>query len=98
MAHFNIFDNLEAEADSKRPFFFSQVLNLFCQEVLLREHREQEDNRRLAVDYAVNDLLARDTQYRNELDKQMEDKMMRAEKNRKQNEYKKSLSILEARR
>ena len=68
------------------------------QEVLLREHREQEDTRRLAVDYAVNDLLARDTQYRNELDKQMEDKMMRAEKNRKQNEYKKSLSILEARR
>ena len=66
--------------------------------MLLREHREQEDNRRLAVDYAVNDLLARDTQYRNELDKQMEDKMMRAEKNRKQNEYKKSLSILEARR
>lgn len=66
--------------------------------MLLREHREQEDTRRLAVDYAVNDLLARDTQYRNELDKQMEDKMRRAEKNRKQNEYKKSLSILEARR
>ena len=64
----------------------------------MREHREQEDTRRLAVDYAVNDLLARDTQYRNELDKQMEDKMRRAEKNRKQNEYKKSLSILEARR
>ena len=97
MAQFNIFHNLEADSDSKCPIF-SRVLNLFSQEVLLREHREQEDTRRLAVDYAVNDLLARDTQYRNELDKQMEDKMRRAEKNRKQNEYKKSLSILEARR
>ena len=68
------------------------------QEVLMREHREQEDSRRLAVDYAVTDLLARDTQYRNELDKQMQDKMKRAERNRKQNEFKKSLSILEARK
>ena len=68
------------------------------QEVLLKEHREQEDNRRLAVDYAVNDLLARDTQYRNELDKQLQEKMKRAEKNKKQNENKKSLMILEARR
>lgn len=64
----------------------------------MREHREQEDSRRLAVDYAVTDLLARDTQYRNELDKQMQDKMKRAERNRKQNEFKKSLSILEARK
>ena len=68
------------------------------QEVLLKEHREQEDNRRLAVDYAVNDLLARDTQYRNELDKQLQEKMKRAEKNKKLNENKKSLLILEARR
>ena len=68
------------------------------QEVLLKEHREQEDNRRLAVDYAVNDLLARDTQYRNELDKQLQEKMKRAEKNKKINEDKKSLLILEARR
>ena len=68
------------------------------QEVLLKEHREQEDNRRLAVDYAVNDLLARDTQYRNELDKQLQEKMKKAEKNKKQHENKKSLLILEARR
>lgn len=68
------------------------------QEVLLKEHREQEDTRRLAVDYAVNDLLARDTQYRNELDKQLQEKMKKAEKNKKQNEHKKSLLILEARR
>ena len=68
------------------------------QEVLLKEHREQEDNRRLAVDYAVNDLLARDTQYRNELDNQLQEKMKKAEKNKKQNEEKKSLLILEARR
>ena len=68
------------------------------QEVLLKEHREQEDNRRLAGDYAVNDLLARDTQYRNELDKQLQEKMKRAEKNKKLNENKKSLLILEARR
>ena len=68
------------------------------QEVLLKEHREQEDNRRLAVDYAVNDLLARDTQYRNELDLQLQEKMKKAEKNKKQNEDKKYLLILEARR
>ena len=68
------------------------------QEVLLKEHREQEDTRRLAVDYAVNDLLARDTQYRNELDKQLQEKMKKAEKNKKQNEDKKYLMILEARR
>ena len=68
------------------------------QEVLLKEHREQEDNRRLAVDYAVNDLLARDTQYRKELDKQLQEKMKKAEKNKKQNEDKKTLLILEARR
>ena len=68
------------------------------QEVLLKEHRELEDNRRLAVDYAVNDLLARDTQYRKELDKQLQEKMKKAEKNKKQNEDKKTLLILEARR
>ena len=50
------------------------------------------------MDYAVNDLLARDTQYRNELDKQLQEKMKKAEKNKKQNEHKKSLLILEARR
>merc|ERR1712079_266952 len=44
-------------------------------ETLLREHREQEESRRLAVDYAVKDLLARDTQYRNELKIQLEEKV-----------------------
>ena len=50
------------------------------------------------MDYAVNDLLARDTQYRDELDNQLQEKMKKAEKNKKQNEDKKSLMILEARR
>merc|ERR1712242_333443 len=67
-------------------------------ETLLREHREQEESRRLAVDYAVKDLLARDTQYRNELKIQLEEKMKKAEKRRRQNETDELLSITEARR
>lgn len=47
---------------------------------------------------AVKDLLARDTQYRNELKNQMEDKLKNAEKRRKQNEMNKSLSLSETRR
>ena len=46
----------------------------------------------------VQDLLARDTQYRNELKIQLEEKMKKAEKRRKQNETDKLLSITEARR
>ena len=65
---------------------------------MLKEHREQEESRRLAVDYAVKDLLTRDTQYRNELKNQMEEKLKRAEKKRKQNEVNKTLNISEARR
>ena len=64
----------------------------------MREHREQEDARRLAVDYAVKDLLTRDTQYRNELKNQMEEKMKKAEKRRKQYETDKSISASEARK
>ena len=50
------------------------------------------------MDYAVKDLLTRDTQYRNELKNQMEEKLKRAEKKRKQNEVNKTLNISEARR
>lgn len=64
----------------------------------MREHREQEESRRLAVDYAVKDLLARDTLYRNELKIQLEEKMKKAEKRKKQNDHQKLLSITEARR
>ena len=64
----------------------------------MREHREQEDARRLAVDYAVKDLLTRDTQYRNELKNQMEEKMKKAEKRRKQFETDKSISASDARK
>ena len=64
----------------------------------MREHREQEDARRLAVDYAVKDLLTRDTQYRNELKNQMEEKMKKAEKRRKQFESDKSISAADARK
>ena len=65
---------------------------------MLREHREQEDSRRVAVDQAVKDLLTRDTLYRNELKNQLEDKMKRAERKRKQNETNKLMSLSEARR
>ena len=64
----------------------------------MREHREQEDARRLAVDYAVKDLLTRDTQYRNELKNQMEEKMKKAEKRRKQFETDKLISASDARK
>ena len=64
----------------------------------MREHREQEDARRLGVDYAVKDLLTRDTQYRNELKNQMEEKMKKAEKRRKQFETDKSISASDARK
>merc|ERR1712113_1105689 len=57
-----------------------------------------EDSRRVAVDQAVKDLLTRDTLYRNELRNQLEDKMKRAERKRKQNETNKLMSLSEARR
>ena len=50
------------------------------------------------MDYAVKDLLTRDTQYRNELKNQLEEKMKKAEKRRKQFETDKSLSASEARK
>ena len=67
-------------------------------EALIREHREQEESKRMAVDNAVRDLLNRDTQYRNELKNQVEEKMERAEKNKKLREKHKHINIIETNR
>jgi len=67
-------------------------------EALIREHREQEESKRMAVDNAVRDLLNRDTQYRNELKNQVEEKMERAEKNKKLREKHKHINIIESNR
>merc|ERR1712243_286198 len=52
-------------------------------ELLVNTHREQEDRKKIAVDRAVTDLLERDTQYRLELKKQLDEKMKLAEHNKK---------------
>ena len=65
---------------------------------MLREHRECEESRRLAVDNAVKDLLARDTLYRNELKVQLEEKIKNAEKRKKLYDNQKLVSVAESRR
>ena len=74
------------------------LTELLFQEALVREHREQEDSKRVAVDNAVQDLLNRDTQYRNELKKQVEEKLKKAERNRKQHEINRAMSLTESKR
>ena len=74
------------------------LTELLFQEALVREHREQEDSKRVAVDNAVQDLLNRDTQYRNELKKQVEEKLKKAERNRKQDETNRAISLTESNR
>ena len=64
----------------------------------MREHRECEESRRLAVDNAVKDLLARDPLYRNELKVQLEEKIKNAEKRKKLNDNQKLVSVAESRR
>ena len=67
-------------------------------EIKRREHREQEDGKRVAVDIAVKDLLNRDTLYRNELRNQVEEKLKKAEINRKKQESKRAMSLTESKR
>ena len=80
--------------DSLSSYSFLQII----QEALIREHRETEDSKRAAVDNAVKDLLNRDTQYRNVLRIQVEEKMKKAEHNRKQKEINRALSLTESNR
>ena len=79
-------------------FFIKLFTFHLIQEALIREHREQEDSKRAAVDNAVKDLLNRDTQYRNVLRIQVEEKMKKAEHNRKQKEINRALSLTESNR
>ena len=76
----------------------SNLCKISLQETLLKEHREREECRRLAVDNAVKDLLNRDTQYRTELKNQVEEKLKKAESQRKQLEINQSLSLTESRK
>ena len=52
----------------------------------------------MAVDDAVKDLLNRDTLYRNELKKQVEEKLKKAERNRKKQEINRAMSLTESNR
>ena len=52
----------------------------------------------MAVDIAVKDLLNRDTLYRNELRNQVEEKLKKAEINRKKQESKRAMSLTESKR
>ena len=52
----------------------------------------------MAVDNAVKDLLNRDTMYRNELRKQVEEKLKKAEINRKKQEISRAMSLTESKR
>ena len=78
--------------------FISNLSKLSLQEDLIQEHRKREDDRRLAVDNAVKDLLNRDTQYRTELKNQVEEKLKKAESWKKQKEINQSLSLTESRK
>jgi hypothetical protein len=57
-----------------------------------------EDIKRLTVDQAVEDLMARDTQYREELRRQVDQKLDTAEKKRNCEGKKRFLTISESNR
>ena len=57
-----------------------------------------EDRRRSTVDQAVEDLMARDTQYREELRRQIEQKLDAAERKRKLEEKRRFMTIAESNR
>eukprot|EP00092_Neocalanus_flemingeri_P009343 GFUD01010055.1.p1 GENE.GFUD01010055.1~~GFUD01010055.1.p1 ORF type:complete len:782 (-),score=232.97 GFUD01010055.1:117-2462(-) len=86
---------LKEKDDRKKELIVTIVRH---KEALIRGHQEQEDSKRVAVDNAVKDLLNRDTQYRNELKKQVEEKLKKAERNRKQHEMNRALSLTESNR
>ena len=64
----------------------------------MKEHRMSEDRRRSTVDQAVEDLMARDTQYREELRRQIEQKLDAAERKRKLEEKRRFMTIAESNR
>ena len=57
-----------------------------------------EDRRRSTVDQAVEDLMARDTQYREELRRQIEQKLDAAERKKKLEEKRRFMTIAESSR
>lgn len=88
--------SLLKEKDDRKKVLIDTIAKQ--KEALLREHRECEESRRLAVDNAVKDLLARDTLYRNELKVQLEEKIKNAEKRKKLYDNQKLVSVAESRR
>ena len=58
----------------------------------------REDRKRSTVDQAVEDLMARDTQYREELRRQIEQKLDAAERKRKLEEKRRFMTIAESNR
>ena len=65
---------------------------------MFKEHRMSEDRRRSTVDQAVEDLMARDTQYREELRRQIEQKLDAAERKKKLEEKRRFMTIAESSR
>ena len=57
-----------------------------------------EDRKGSTVDQAVEDLMARDTQYREELRRQIEQKLDAAERKKKLEEKRKFMTIAESSR
>ena len=72
--------------------------SVFFQEKLVKEHRVSEDEKHASVEKAVADLMARDTQYRKELKRQVEQKLDEAERKRKSKEKRKFVTIAESNR
>ena len=68
------------------------------QESLIKDHRVSEEEKRLMVDQAVSDLMARDTQYREELRIEVNKKLEKAAVNKNLQDTKKYQTIAESNR
>ena len=64
----------------------------------MKQHRMSEYRKHLTVDQAVEDLMARDTQYREELKKQVDQKLDSAERKRNLEEKRRFITISESNR
>jgi len=67
-------------------------------ESLIKDHRVSEEEKRLMVDQAVSDLMARDTQYREELRIEVNKKLEKAAVNKNLQDTKKYQTIAESNR
>ena len=65
---------------------------------MINVHRMGEERKRITVDQAVADLMARDTQYRAELRRQVSQKLDNAEKKRSLGETRRYQTIAESNR